>query len=556
MKSIFRVICAALALCAVACNEPDTPTATPDTTIASLGVPADNEIWFTTIDGRDLMALDEEAFNAEITEIEYPEFGVNVIRFDAPLTTIGLGAFDNCRNINNVSLPESVTTIEERAFFECIQLECLTLGTKIKKCGAKAFDNCLSLYSLHISSIGDWCQIEFANSTANPLSYGAILIVNGNKIKNLTIPAWISSIGDYAFYNYSAMSSVKIPANIKSIGKDAFKGCEGLSKVDIEDLGAWCRMDFATVDSNPLIAAGALFLNGVAISTLSLTDIEEVVPQAFMGCENITSVVTDSSLRTIGDEAFRGCPKLSSITLGDGVTNIGCRAFMGCQTLKSITIPDSVTAIDAYAFGYCRNLTSVTIGKGVTSIGDAAFCDCSNLKAFYGKFASADNCYLVVNGVLHSFAIGCGATEFTVPNSVSEIGNSAFYNCRNLTSVTIGSSVTAIEDAAFEYCSSLKTITIPDSVTAIGESVFNKCNSLASATIGNGVTSIGSSAFYNCSSLTEVYCKPTIPPTGGYNMFNNNAADRKIYVPAESLDDYKKHKDWSQYTDQIVKLQN
>lgn len=354
MKSIFRVICAALALCAVACNEPNAPTPAPDTTIASLGVPADNEIWFTTIDGRDLMALDEEAFNAEITEVEYPEFGVNVIRFDAPLTTIGEGAFDNCRNINNVSLPESVTTIEDRAFFECIQLECLTLGTKIKKCGAKAFDNCLSLYSLHISSIGDWCQIEFVNSTANPLSYGAILIVNGNKIKNLTIPAWISHIGDYAFYNYSAMASVKIPANIKSIGKDAFKGCAGLSKVDIEDLGAWCRMDFATVDSNPLIAAGTLFLNGVTISTLSLTDIEEIVPQAFMGCENITSVVTDGSLRTIGDEAFRGCPQLSSITLGEGVTGIGGRAFMGCQALKSVkcyaVTPPALG--DKYVFDY------------------------------------------------------------------------------------------------------------------------------------------------------------------------------------------------------------
>ena len=538
----------------VACNEPDAPAPTPDTSIASLGTPADNEIWFTTSDGRNLMALDEAAFNAEITDIEYDEYNANIIRFAAPLTTIGKDAFDNCRNLHNISLPESITTIGERAFYECTNLECITLGSNIEECGMQAFDNCISLYSLHIASIGDWCQIAFANDTANPLYYGGILIINGNKLKELPIPVWISAIGDYAFCNYSVAASVTIPKNIKRIGKDAFIGCEGLSRVDIEDLSAWCKIEFATAESNPISYARNLYINGQAASAISLEGIEEVEARVFMGCDNITSVVADATLRTIGEEAFRGCMGISSVTLGKGVTEIKGKAFMGCTALKNITIPDSVTAIGAYAFGYIRNLTSVTIGKGVTSIGDAAFCDCSNLKAFYGKFASADNCYLVVNGVLHSFAIGCGATEFTVPDSVSEIGTSAFYNCRNLTSVTIGNSVTAIEDAAFEYCSSLKTITIPDSVTTIGESVFNKCNSMTSATIGNGVTSIGSSAFYNCSSLTEVYCKPTIPPTGGYNMFNNNAADRKIYVPAESLDDYKNHEAWSRYADSIEPL--
>ena len=350
LKALFAI----LAIGMVACNEPDAPAPTPDTTMASLGVPADNEIWFTTIDGRDLMALDEEAFNAEITDIEYIEYGVNVIRFDAPLTTIGEGAFDNCRNINNVSLPESVTTIEERAFFECIQLECLTLGTKIKKCGAKAFDNCLSLYSLHISSIGDWCQIEFAGSTANPLSYGAILIVNGNKIRNLALPAWISHIGDYAFYNYSGMASVKIPANIKSIGKDAFKGCSGLSKVDIEDLGAWCRIEFATALSNPLSIAGTLLVNGVSLTTLSLEGVDSISPRAFQGCNNIASLRSDSSLRSIGEEAFRGSLSLSSVELGEGVTTIEGKAFMGCSKLRSVKCYASVppTLGDKYVFDY------------------------------------------------------------------------------------------------------------------------------------------------------------------------------------------------------------
>ena len=554
---ILRAICALLALLFIGCNEPG-PVAIPDSAIPSLGTPNDNEIWFTTNDNNNLNGIDESAFNATITDIEYSEFGVNIIRFDAPLTTIGAGAFDargTSRNLNNISLPNTVTTIGERAFYECSSLECITLGPNIKSCGMQAFDNCQSLYSIHIASIADWAQTEFANETANPLNYGGSLILNDKKIKELVLPAWVSHIGSYAFCNYNSISSVTIPASVKSIGKEAFSGCDGLSKVNIEDVAAWCKIEFATALSNPLSIAGTLLVNGVSLTTLSLEGVDSISPRAFQGCNNIASLRSDSSLRSIGEEAFRGSLSLSSVELGEGVTTIESKAFMGCTALKSITIPDCVTAIGTYAFGYCRNLTSVTIGKGVTAIGDAAFCDCSNLKAFYGKFASADNCYLVVNGVLHSFAIGCGATEFAVPDSVSEIGNSAFYNCSSLTSVTIGSSVTAIEDAAFEYCSSLKTISIPDSVTTIGESVFNKCNSLTSATIGNGVTSIGSSAFYNCSSLTEVYCKPTIPPTGGYNMFNNNAADRKIYVPAESLDDYKNHEAWSRYADAIMAIQ-
>ena len=338
MKYAFRTIFAIILLALVGCKEPDYGTI-PDTTIASLGTPADNEIWFITSDGRDLMGINEEAFNATITNIEYSEFGINVIHFDAPLTSIGDGAFNaygTSRNLSNISLPETVESIGERAFYECTNLECVTLGTKIKECGSQAFDNCLSLYSLHISSIGDWCQIKFANSTANPLYYGGILVVNGNKITNLTIPAWISHIEDYIFYNYSAMLSVKIPANIKSIGKDAFYGCDGISKVEVENITAWCAIDFATATSNPLSSGKPLYVNGQPVTTISLTNVEEIKAQVFQGCSSITSFSSDSSLKVVGEEAFRGCVSLTAIELGEGVTEIKGRAFMGCMALKSV----------------------------------------------------------------------------------------------------------------------------------------------------------------------------------------------------------------------------
>ena len=354
MKSFLRIICAVLTLGLAACEEPE-PIVTPDTTIASLGTPADNEIWFTTADNKELMALNSEAFDANIVEIEYSEFGLNVIRFDKNITTIGANAFNNCRNVNNISLPESINTIGERAFFDCINLECMTLGSKIKSCGNQAFDNCISFYTLHISSIGDWCQIEFANPTANPLYHCGMFIVNGHKATNITIPDWVSHISNYAFYNYTMLSSITIPKNIKSIGIDAFGGCESLSKVNVKDIAAWCNIDFAvSYYSNPLAYASSLYINDEPATDISLVGVEAIKDRVFQGCNNIKSFVADSSLKSIGEEAFRGCMELTNVDLGTGITEIKGKAFMGCQALKSVKcmVAEPPVLGDKYVFDY------------------------------------------------------------------------------------------------------------------------------------------------------------------------------------------------------------
>jgi hypothetical protein len=365
MKRFLRVICAFLAVGLVACDGPEV-VPTPDTTIKSLGTPADNEIWFTTIDGRDLMALNEEAFNTQITDIEYSEFEVNIIRFAEPLTTIGEGAFDNCRNINNISLPEGVTTIGERAFFECIQLECISFGSKIKECGFQAFDGCNAIYSIHVASVGYWCGIEFANPTANPIYHSGSFLINGKKVNELAIPSWVEHIGKYAFYNCSLLTSVKIPASIKSIGEDAFYGCENISKVDVESVGAWCRIDFVSAFSNPISNAGALYEKGQEATILSLEGVEAISKRAFQGCNNIRAFIADSELKTIGEEAFRGCAKLISVELQDGIQAIDGKAFMGCSALEHVAIKATAppTLADKYVFDYNAEGRKIYIPAG------------------------------------------------------------------------------------------------------------------------------------------------------------------------------------------------
>ena len=103
----------------------------------------------------------------------------------------------------------------------------------------------------------------------------------------------------------------------------------------------------------------------------------------------------------------------------------------------------------------------------------------------------------------------------------------------------------------------LTTYVIPDSVTKIGDFAFYYCYELTSVTIPNSVTMIGRNAFAVCGRLASIYCKPTTPPAVAtdvnyWSAFDSNASDRTIYVPHNSVEAYKTAPHWSDYADAIV----
>jgi len=177
----------------------------------------------------------------------------------------------------------------------------------------------------------------------------------------------------------------------------------------------------------------------------------------------VKSAVIAEGVTSISWYAFYNCRSLTSVTIPNSVTSIGEYAFYDCTSLTSVTIPDSVTSICEYAFQGCTSLTSVTIPDSVTRIGSYAFRDCASLTGIW--VAEGNSHYSSdVSGVLFNkdktTLVQCpGAfAAYTIPNSVTIIGDSAFFYCTSLTSVTIPDSVTIIEGGAFSDCDNLTDV--------------------------------------------------------------------------------------------------
>ncbi|MBR3492991.1 MAG: leucine-rich repeat domain-containing protein, partial [Bacteroidales bacterium] len=317
----------------------------------------------------------------------------------------------------------------------------------------------------------------------------------------------LNSIGDYEFFNCHGLTSIEIPNSVISIGIGAFRNCSSMARMVVE-------------------SGNTVYDSRGNCNSIIKTSTNELVA----GCKN---TIIPNSVTSIGNNAFTSCIGLTSITIPNSVTSIGYSAFSYCTYLTSITIPDPVSFIGNNAFYHCTSLTSISICNSVTYIGHDAFSDCSSLEQMLVAsgntvYDSRGNCNAIIKTSTNELVAGCKTT--VIPDSVTSIGNDAFY-----------------------FCSGLTSIEIPNSVISIGSLAFEGCTGLTSIEIPNSVTSIERGAFWGCSNLTDIVMLGTIPPSFGSDVYiyTNNCP---IYVPYESVNDYKTTTNWSDYEDRIFPM--
>ena len=496
------------------------------------------------------------------------------VKLPESITEVGEDIFGDCKTLRGVKLPEGVSRINKEAFYGCSILEKINFPAKLTSvddnafvyCGLLELDN-LPSSLLHVGQSA-FCYVPLkalkldrkVEIGAGAFSYTPITEIEMTtpcdsiregtfrgcpNLTKITIGEGLKYIGYNAFSN-SPVKEANLPSTLRDISSNAFRGssyCPFINDIQPENHIRYIgKVAYLCVDKNQEEYT-------IKDGTVTLAD---NLFENWLG--NATTFHIPASVEQIGNRAF-AYTQIKALPEMPGLKRIGGEAFYGCKNLKKLTIPETVEYIGGGAFYGCSNIWSLTY--------NAINAECESFmepNAPLEKIVIGDKVRRLPRGIFS----GKEFSEVTLPACLERIDESAFYGCKNLTTINLSDSIRYIGDNAFYGCSSLKNIHWPLRLTTIGSKAFRQ-TALETISLPEGVTSVGDGAFYVCPFAKTVYipstanvegdiiyyfelkegvncvitCMSPIPHPQAKYWNNWNKGVAAIKVPAELVEQYK-----------------
>lgn len=467
------------------------------------------------------------------------------------LKSIGTQAFQECTELTTLStdgtsgkLPDAITTIAVKAFYDCSKLAKVSFSTtsNLTTIGKEAFEN-TGITSLTIPG--------------KVTSIGTDAFKNNSELATVTIREGVTSIPNNIFLNCYKLSSLSLPSTLKTIGDGAFKYNMALKTVNLPS-------GLTTIGSEAFAGAG--------LTSIDLSRVTNLGTFAFQDCKSLTSVTLSQTISNIPSGIFAGT-KLTTITI-PATANIGAEAFKNCTELQSIQMDRfSGNSIHFSAFEGCSKLTSFPLLRaGLQFIGASAFKGSGLTEISFDPTITANTLTIGDNAFE-----GTKLTSISLPGRLTKLGNNAFKNCSELTSITLESSETTLSIGSYafirynstkpltficnrpysyegDYGTSygstmyentatgaqspfyretlLTSVTFGGKATEIPYRSFEGCTGLTSVSIANApvLSYIGNSAFKDCTNLTSITLPETLKTIAGAAFSGTKLT--KITIPA------------------------